>query len=480
MRNAWLQVACAYCCPCSSTWIDQARSSSSASSTATDGREARPPGRRSRGCGNAGAACARVRLRSCRPGRAAARGASADGAGCGLETATERPQSSRFRGGLRLVVGELVGEQRERRTMRQASWRLVARSDSTAAVTAGRSWAGSSASAVASKARCPGACRARRPGARPSTEVEGEIATRVAARGEDEHARRRAPFSSPCARSSARSCTSQQRTTSNSLERGVEPGCSRAPRASARGPRAVTRLSLATADLQAALGALERPVALLHLWRCSAGRSPSRTAESRSPARTRRWLPGKTETVDVPDRSPGILRTGSADAGPRGRFLAAAAPALQLPRPVVRTGAVDFASVEEVNAAVQSACDAFPAPRETSLAKRAELFFRIRELLHAARGGGRVSSRASTEGLSSTWSARRTRGLEVAEHPLGTSPTLLKGSDTEQAFDRNRRLLDQAAGSAWVAGIDAAQPSRRWRPWRGCGRPRSPAATASC
>src|SRR6266705_7021379 len=50
-----------------------------------------------------------------------------------------------------------------------------------------------------------------------------------------------------------------------------------------------------------------------------------------------------------------------------------------------QTGAVDFATVEEVDAAVQAARDAFPAWRQTSLAKRAELFFRIRELLHARR-----------------------------------------------------------------------------------------------
>ena len=50
-----------------------------------------------------------------------------------------------------------------------------------------------------------------------------------------------------------------------------------------------------------------------------------------------------------------------------------------------QTGAVDFASVEEVDAAVQAAKEAFPAWRATSLARKAELFFRIRELLHDRR-----------------------------------------------------------------------------------------------
>src|ERR687884_1397109 len=47
-----------------------------------------------------------------------------------------------------------------------------------------------------------------------------------------------------------------------------------------------------------------------------------------------------------------------------------------------QTGAVDFATAEEVDAAVQAAKDAFPAWRGLSLSRRTELFFRIRELLH--------------------------------------------------------------------------------------------------
>src|SRR6188474_1403645 len=47
-----------------------------------------------------------------------------------------------------------------------------------------------------------------------------------------------------------------------------------------------------------------------------------------------------------------------------------------------QTGAVDFASVEEVDRAVRAAKEAFPAWRRWSLAKRAELLFRIRELVH--------------------------------------------------------------------------------------------------
>src|SRR5437763_16182435 len=50
-----------------------------------------------------------------------------------------------------------------------------------------------------------------------------------------------------------------------------------------------------------------------------------------------------------------------------------------------QTGDVDFATVEEVDRAVQAAKAAFVEWRRVSLAKRAEIFFRIRELLHDRR-----------------------------------------------------------------------------------------------
>src|SRR2546423_176140 len=51
----------------------------------------------------------------------------------------------------------------------------------------------------------------------------------------------------------------------------------------------------------------------------------------------------------------------------------------------VQTGAVDLASVEEVDAAVAAAHAAFPAWRSLSLSRRTELLFAIREILHARR-----------------------------------------------------------------------------------------------
>jgi len=97
-----------------------------------------------------------------------------------------------------------------------------------------------------------------------------------------------------------------------------------------------------------------------------------------------------------------------------------------------QTGVVDFATAEEVAAAVEAAAEAFPAWRETSLAKRAEIFFRIRQLVHERRDEvaeilvrehGKVFSDAVGE---------VTRGLEVIEFCCGI-PTLLKSEYSEQA-----------------------------------------------
>src|SRR5919202_212021 len=97
-----------------------------------------------------------------------------------------------------------------------------------------------------------------------------------------------------------------------------------------------------------------------------------------------------------------------------------------------QTGTVDFASVEEVDRAVRTAKEAFPAWRALSLSRRTELFFRIRELVRERRDEiariltsehGKVFSDAKGE---------VTRGLEVIEFCCGL-PQLLKGGLSEQA-----------------------------------------------
>ncbi len=97
-----------------------------------------------------------------------------------------------------------------------------------------------------------------------------------------------------------------------------------------------------------------------------------------------------------------------------------------------QTGAVDFASVEEIDRAVAAAKDAFPSWRALSLSKRTDLMFRIRQLVDEHRKDiatfltlehGKVLSDALGEVA---------RGLEVIEHACGI-PTLLQGRFSEQA-----------------------------------------------
>src|ERR687897_2809076 len=52
----------------------------------------------------------------------------------------------------------------------------------------------------------------------------------------------------------------------------------------------------------------------------------------------------------------------------------------------IQTKEVDFASVEDVDRAVQSAKEAFAAWRKVSLSKRQDLLFAIREAVHERKG----------------------------------------------------------------------------------------------
>src|SRR5215218_5963352 len=97
-----------------------------------------------------------------------------------------------------------------------------------------------------------------------------------------------------------------------------------------------------------------------------------------------------------------------------------------------QTGAVDFASTEEVGQAVAAAKAAFPEWRGTSLSRRAEIFFRIRALFHEHRGEiARILTAEHGKVLSDAL-GEVARGLEVVEFACGV-PHLLKGEYTEQA-----------------------------------------------
>jgi malonate-semialdehyde dehydrogenase (acetylating)/methylmalonate-semialdehyde dehydrogenase len=133
---------------------------------------------------------------------------------------------------------------------------------------------------------------------------------------------------------------------------------------------------------------------------------------------------------------------------------------------------VDFASVEEIDAAVAAAKAVFPAWRATSISRRAELFFRIRQILDEHRDDiakiltrehGKVHSDALGEVA---------RGLEVIEYSCGI-PTLLKGEFSEQASTGiDVYSIRQPLGV--VAGITpfnfpAMVPMWMWGPALACG-----------
>jgi malonate-semialdehyde dehydrogenase (acetylating)/methylmalonate-semialdehyde dehydrogenase len=137
-----------------------------------------------------------------------------------------------------------------------------------------------------------------------------------------------------------------------------------------------------------------------------------------------------------------------------------------------QSGEVDFATVEEVDAAVQAAKAAFVTWREVSLAKRAELFFRIRELVHERRDEMARILTAEHGKVLSDATGEVTRGLEVIEFCCGL-PTLLKSEFSEQASTGiDVYSIRQPLGV--VAGITpfnfpAMVPMWMWAPAIACG-----------
>src|SRR6478672_2962961 len=137
-----------------------------------------------------------------------------------------------------------------------------------------------------------------------------------------------------------------------------------------------------------------------------------------------------------------------------------------------QSGAVDLATTDEVDAAVQAAKQAFPAWRATSLAKRAELFFAIRELFHERREEIARFLTAEHGKVLSDAMGEVTRGLEVIEFCCGL-PHLLKGGMTEQASTGvDVYSIRQPLGV--VAGITpfnfpAMVPMWMWAPAIACG-----------
>ncbi len=92
---------------------------------------------------------------------------------------------------------------------------------------------------------------------------------------------------------------------------------------------------------------------------------------------------------------------------------------------------VDFASVEEVDAAVRAAREAFPGWRRTSISRRTEILFRIRNLVDEHRREIAAHLTAEHGKVTSDALGEVARGLENIEFATGI-PTLLKGGFSEQ------------------------------------------------
>jgi malonate-semialdehyde dehydrogenase (acetylating)/methylmalonate-semialdehyde dehydrogenase len=98
----------------------------------------------------------------------------------------------------------------------------------------------------------------------------------------------------------------------------------------------------------------------------------------------------------------------------------------------VQTARVDLAAAEDVNRAVQAAKTAFPAWRAMSLARRADLMFTIRQLVHEQRDDMAALITAEHGKVLADARGEVARGLEVIEFCCGI-PNLLKGGMSEQA-----------------------------------------------
>src|SRR5437763_10870333 len=95
-------------------------------------------------------------------------------------------------------------------------------------------------------------------------------------------------------------------------------------------------------------------------------------------------------------------------------------------------GEVALASTEEVDAAVAAATAAFPAWRDTSLAKRTAVLFRFRELLNARKPELAAIITAEHGKVLDDALGEVSRGQEVVEYACGV-PSLVRGGFTENA-----------------------------------------------
>jgi malonate-semialdehyde dehydrogenase (acetylating) / methylmalonate-semialdehyde dehydrogenase len=137
-----------------------------------------------------------------------------------------------------------------------------------------------------------------------------------------------------------------------------------------------------------------------------------------------------------------------------------------------QSGEVDFASVEEIDAAVQAAKRAFTSWRTISLSRRTEVFFRIRELVHEhSEDLARILTLEHGKVLSDA-KGEVARGLEVIEFCCGI-PELTKGGYSEQASTGidvySIRQPLGVVGGITPFNFPAMVPMWMWAPAIACG-----------
>src|SRR5688572_20028809 len=137
-----------------------------------------------------------------------------------------------------------------------------------------------------------------------------------------------------------------------------------------------------------------------------------------------------------------------------------------------QTGAVDLASVEDVDRAVATAKEAFESWRLVSISKRVDIMFRVRELVHDRREEIARYLTAEHGKVLSDALGEVARGLEVIEFACGI-PTLIKGGFSEQVstgvdVHSVRQPLGVAAGIT-PFNFPAMVPMWMWAPAIACG-----------
>jgi malonate-semialdehyde dehydrogenase (acetylating)/methylmalonate-semialdehyde dehydrogenase len=137
-----------------------------------------------------------------------------------------------------------------------------------------------------------------------------------------------------------------------------------------------------------------------------------------------------------------------------------------------QSGEVDFASVEEVDAAVAAAKEAYEKWRTVSLSKRLDIFFKIRHLVYERREDIARFLTAEHGKVLSDALGEVQRGLEVIEYACGI-PTLLKSEYSEQVSTGidvySIRQPLGVVGGITPFNFPAMVPMWMWAPAIACG-----------